>query len=48
MKKNEVIIAPSILAANPLELKSEIKKVEDAGGKWVHIDIMDVLYRGYE
>lgn len=41
MKKNEVIIAPSILAANPLELKSEIKKVEDAGGKWVHIDIMD-------
>lgn len=34
-----MIIAPSVLAADFSELKSEIKKVENA--KWLHIDIMD-------
>lgn len=41
MKKNDVIIAPSVLAADLLNLGKEIKKVEQAGAKWVHIDIMD-------
>lgn len=41
MKKNDIIIAPSILAADPLNLGKEIKKVEQAGTSWVHIDIMD-------
>lgn len=41
MKNDNVIIAPSILAANPLKLGEEIKKVEHSGAKWVHIDIMD-------
>lgn len=41
MKKSEIIIAPSILAANLLNLGDEIKKVENSGAKWVHIDIMD-------
>lgn len=34
-------IAPSILAANMLNLGQEIKKIEKSGAKYVHIDIMD-------
>ncbi|WP_353892161.1 ribulose-phosphate 3-epimerase [Proteinivorax hydrogeniformans] len=36
-----VKIAPSLLAANILELKSEIQIIEDAGAHWLHIDVMD-------
>ena len=35
------LISPSILACNMLELGNEIKKIERAGAKYVHIDIMD-------
>lgn len=34
-------ISPSILACNMLELGKEIKRIEDAGATYVHIDIMD-------
>ena len=34
-------IAPSILAADPVQLGAELKKIEDAGADYVHIDIMD-------
>ena len=34
-------ISPSILASNMLELGNEIKKIENSGAKYVHIDIMD-------
>jgi ribulose-phosphate 3-epimerase len=34
-------IAPSLLAANPLHLESEIKKVQEAGADLIHIDVMD-------
>ncbi|MBQ9744938.1 MAG: ribulose-phosphate 3-epimerase [Clostridia bacterium] len=34
-------ISPSILASNMLELGNEIKKIEESGAKYVHIDIMD-------
>ena len=34
-------LAPSILAANMLELGEEIKKIEASGAKYVHIDVMD-------
>jgi ribulose-phosphate 3-epimerase len=34
-------IAPSILAANPFRLESEIKKVQEAGADLIHIDVMD-------
>ena len=34
-------LAPSILAANMLNLGDEIKKIELSGAKYVHIDVMD-------
>ena len=34
-------ISPSILASDMLNLGNEIKKVENSGAKYVHIDIMD-------
>lgn len=35
------IIAPSILAADYTKLNQQLKEVEQAGAKWIHIDIMD-------
>ena len=34
-------LSPSILAADMLNLGKEIKKIEDSGSKYVHIDVMD-------
>jgi len=38
---NSPIIAPSLLAANHGEFALGIKVIEEAGLKWVHLDIMD-------
>ena len=38
---NNIIISPSILSADFMNLETEIKAVEEAGAKWVHIDVMD-------
>jgi ribulose-phosphate 3-epimerase len=38
---SEVLIAPSILAADFSRLGEEIRKVEQAGADWIHCDIMD-------
>ena len=39
--KRPVIIAPSLLAADFTRLADEIKRAEDAGAEWLHLDIMD-------
>ena len=39
--KRKVKLAPSILAADPLNLASEIERVESCGIDWHHIDVMD-------
>ena len=38
---NKVIISPSILSADFVNLERDIKKVKEAGAEWVHIDVMD-------
>ncbi len=35
------ILTPSILAADVLDLGKDIKKTEECGIKWIHIDVMD-------
>lgn len=40
MSKN-IKIAPSILAADSVNLGAEMKKIEDAGADWAHVDVMD-------
>jgi ribulose-phosphate 3-epimerase len=41
MSKSSVLVAPSILAANPLCFGEEVKSVEAAGANWHHVDVMD-------
>ena len=36
-----LIISPSVLAANFAALGSDVKKVEDAGAEYLHLDVMD-------
>ena len=40
----KMLIAPSVLASNILDLRSEIKRAEDAGADMLHLDIMDGVY----
>lgn len=37
----ETIISPSILSADFANLERDIKKVEECGADWVHVDVMD-------
>ena len=36
-----VRIAPSLLAADFTKLADEVRRVEDAGAEWLHLDVMD-------
>lgn len=37
----ETIVSPSILSADFANLEHDIKRVEQTGAKWVHVDVMD-------
>lgn len=37
----KIIVSPSILSADFANLERDIKKVEDCGADWVHVDVMD-------
>jgi ribulose-phosphate 3-epimerase len=41
LKKNNILISPSILAADFSQLGQEIIDVDKAGADWIHLDIMD-------
>ena len=38
---NEVIIAPSVLAADFSNLGADVGRVEKGGAEWLHLDVMD-------
>jgi ribulose-phosphate 3-epimerase len=37
----EYIVAPSLLATDPLNFGRDVKMLEEAGAKWFHVDCMD-------
>ncbi len=41
MTEQKIFISPSILSADFANLERDIKKVEDCGADWVHVDVMD-------
>ena len=41
MKERDFLISPSILSADFTKLGDQIKRAEQAGADWIHVDVMD-------
>ncbi len=41
MKEKDYLISPSILSADFTKLGDQIKRAEQAGADWFHVDVMD-------
>lgn len=41
MTQRPLLIAPSILSADFARLGEEVRAVDEAGGDWIHLDVMD-------
>ena len=39
-----IYIAPSLLAANFANLAEDVKRVEDGGANYLHLDVMDGVF----
>jgi ribulose-phosphate 3-epimerase len=40
-KMNEIIVSPSILAADFTDFAKAVMEIENSGARWLHIDVMD-------
>jgi ribulose-phosphate 3-epimerase len=43
-QRNSTLVAPSILSADFGHLAHEVKRIEEGGGDWIHLDIMDGVF----
>jgi ribulose-phosphate 3-epimerase len=41
VKMNEIIVSPSILAADFTDFGSAAERIEESGAEWLHMDVMD-------
>lgn len=39
-----ILLAPSILAADPVNLEAGVRRMEEAGCDWIHVDVMDAHF----
>ena len=44
MSERQIVISPSLLSADFSRLADELAALEQAGGEWIHLDVMDGLF----